>query len=140
MMKNQLILLLIAATALEILSAPYVDLVPRYDRLTSNVVARRIDRPSLANLDYAAYNANPVLNATYYEISPYVDSTNQTDYGFGFTSPTAATTTATTVKYSLPDAVSGNGIHTIDGSAGACTPTNPCFNSSGSSSTTTACG
>ena len=61
MMKNQLIILLIAATALEILSAPYVDLVPRYDRLTSNVVARRIDRPSLANLDYAAYNANPVL-------------------------------------------------------------------------------
>lgn len=42
-------------------AAPYQDLVPRYDRLSSNVMARTIEQPTLANLDYAAYNANPIL-------------------------------------------------------------------------------
>jgi hypothetical protein len=41
--------------------APYVDLVPHYNRLVSNVMARHIERPTLANLDYAAYFANPLL-------------------------------------------------------------------------------
>ncbi|MBD3393006.1 MAG: hypothetical protein GF418_12930 [Chitinivibrionales bacterium] len=41
--------------------APYVELVPEFDRLESNVMARKIPVPTRANLDYAAYHANPVL-------------------------------------------------------------------------------
>ena len=42
-------------------AAPFTDLVPRYNRLISNVMARKIASPTAATLDFAAYTANPVL-------------------------------------------------------------------------------
>jgi hypothetical protein len=41
-------------------AAPYDDLIPSFNRTTSRVMARHIAVPTLANLDYAAYCANPV--------------------------------------------------------------------------------
>lgn len=42
-------------------SAPYQELVPKFKCLNSNVMVRKIDAPTLANLDFAAYDKNPVL-------------------------------------------------------------------------------
>ena len=55
-------LFVFAALLGQVRAAPYTDLVPHYNRLTSNVMARKIVVPTAANLDYAAYTANPVLN------------------------------------------------------------------------------
>ncbi|MBD3239185.1 MAG: hypothetical protein GF331_01260 [Chitinivibrionales bacterium] len=41
-------------------AAPYTELVPEFDRIESRAMVRLIAVPTLANLDYAAYNANPV--------------------------------------------------------------------------------
>jgi alginate O-acetyltransferase complex protein AlgJ len=42
-------------------SAPYQELVPKFKGLHSNVMVRKIDTPTLANLDFSAYDRNPVL-------------------------------------------------------------------------------
>jgi alginate O-acetyltransferase complex protein AlgJ len=41
--------------------APYEELVPRFDRYKSRVIVRKIKVPTAANLDFAAYDRNPVL-------------------------------------------------------------------------------
>jgi hypothetical protein len=41
-------------------AAPYKELVPGFNRTKSPVMVRSIDVPTLANLDYAAYAANPI--------------------------------------------------------------------------------
>jgi alginate O-acetyltransferase complex protein AlgJ len=41
-------------------SAPYTELNKNFNRLSSHVTIRKIVKPTLANLDYAAYIANPV--------------------------------------------------------------------------------
>jgi alginate O-acetyltransferase complex protein AlgJ len=55
-----------AVTATLLLTAfvsakPYQDLVPKFNRMKSNAMVRKIEKPTLANLDYAAYTSNPVL-------------------------------------------------------------------------------
>jgi hypothetical protein len=45
---------------LSAIAAPYKELIPKYNRTKSLVMARSIDVPTLANLDYAAYTANPI--------------------------------------------------------------------------------
>jgi len=40
---------------------PYEELVPKYNRIKSNAMVRKISKPTLANLDYAAYHANAVI-------------------------------------------------------------------------------
>lgn len=42
-------------------SVPYQELVPKFKGLHSNVMVRKIDTPTLANLDFSAYDRNPVL-------------------------------------------------------------------------------
>lgn len=42
-------------------SEPYQELVPGFNRLKSPVMIRKVTVPTLANLDYAAYDRNPVL-------------------------------------------------------------------------------
>lgn len=49
-----------AALVTQVSAAPYTELVPEFDRVESRAMVRRIAVPTLANLDYAAYNANPV--------------------------------------------------------------------------------
>ncbi len=44
-----------------IVSAPYQELVPKFKCLHSNTMVRKIDTPTLANLDFSAYDRNPVL-------------------------------------------------------------------------------
>ncbi len=44
----------------EIYTASYKELVPDFNRKESLVMIRQIDRPTMANLDYAAYMNNPV--------------------------------------------------------------------------------
>jgi alginate O-acetyltransferase complex protein AlgJ len=39
----------------------YIELVPQSNRLKSTVIVRKIEKPTLANLDFAAYDKNPVL-------------------------------------------------------------------------------
>lgn len=46
--------------ALSITAAPYVELNKKFNRIKSGVMVRTINVPTMANLDYAAYNANPV--------------------------------------------------------------------------------
>ena len=41
--------------------SPYQELVPNFKCLHSNVMVRKIDSPTLANLDFSAYDRNPVL-------------------------------------------------------------------------------
>jgi hypothetical protein len=53
----QLVVVLLWASAA---ADPYKELVPKYNRTKSIVMARSIDTPTRANLDYAAYNANPI--------------------------------------------------------------------------------
>ncbi len=48
-------------TAQAVTAKAYEELVPRFNRRKSNAMVRRIEEPTLANLDYAAYYANPVL-------------------------------------------------------------------------------
>ncbi|MBD3315427.1 MAG: hypothetical protein GF344_06540, partial [Chitinivibrionales bacterium] len=40
--------------------APYEELVPKFNRKKSNAMVRRVFEPTRANLDYAAYTANPI--------------------------------------------------------------------------------
>jgi alginate O-acetyltransferase complex protein AlgJ len=40
---------------------PFENLVPKFNRMKSNAMVRKIENPTRANLDYAAYYANPVL-------------------------------------------------------------------------------
>jgi len=42
-------------------AAPYEELVPDFNRKSARVTVRRIEHPTLANLDYAAYDRNPML-------------------------------------------------------------------------------
>lgn len=42
-------------------SVPYQELVPKFKCLHSNIMVRKIDTPTLANLDFSAYDRNPVL-------------------------------------------------------------------------------
>jgi len=44
-----------------VLAAPYIELTPKFDRKKSRSMVRRVTKPTLACLDYAAYTANPVL-------------------------------------------------------------------------------
>ncbi len=41
-------------------ASPYREIIPDFNRMKSPVMIRQIDRPTLANLDYAAYMNNPV--------------------------------------------------------------------------------
>jgi hypothetical protein len=41
-------------------SAPYTELNAKFSRIVSHVTIRKVAKPTLANLDYAAYVANPV--------------------------------------------------------------------------------
>ncbi len=52
--------ILIAATVLS--AAPYKELTPKFDRTKSRTMIRKIEKPTLANMDYAAYIDNPVLH------------------------------------------------------------------------------
>jgi alginate O-acetyltransferase complex protein AlgJ len=45
-----------------IFADPYKELVPNFQRTKTMVTVREIDIPTFANLDYAAYDRNPVLN------------------------------------------------------------------------------
>lgn len=54
-------------------AAPYTDLVPGYDRVKAPAMVRSVEVPTLANLDYAAYNANPVRHDPQ-KFSPKVSS------------------------------------------------------------------
>lgn len=60
LLRARFILMVVAivecATAL-----PYTELVPRFNRLRSPVTVRKVDSPTAANLDFAAYDRNPVL-------------------------------------------------------------------------------
>lgn len=42
-------------------AAPYQELVPKFDRIKSNCMVRQVEFPTMANLDYSAYDRNPVL-------------------------------------------------------------------------------
>lgn len=42
-------------------AVPYEELVPRFDRQKSTVMIRKVAIPTMANLDVAAYDKNPVL-------------------------------------------------------------------------------
>jgi len=46
---------------LQVVSAqPFEELVPKFNRIKSNAMVRKVETPTLANLDYAAYISNPV--------------------------------------------------------------------------------
>jgi len=51
----------VAVISQAISAQPYVELTPNFNRARSNCMVRKVSVPTLANLDYAAYNANPVL-------------------------------------------------------------------------------
>ncbi|HEX2955540.1 MAG TPA: hypothetical protein VHO70_01840 [Chitinispirillaceae bacterium] len=42
-------------------SNPYSELNPKFNRITSRVMVRNVDVTTLANLDFAAYDKNPVM-------------------------------------------------------------------------------
>lgn len=44
-----------------VFSTPYQELVPEFNRIKSNAMVRKITVPTAANLDYSAYDRNPVL-------------------------------------------------------------------------------
>jgi len=67
------------------------------------------------------YNGSATTNPNgYYSLSPYVDTSNQTDYGFGFST--------SDVNYTLPDGISGtqNGTACTPAAPCVCTAANPC--------------
>jgi OmcA/MtrC family decaheme c-type cytochrome len=83
--------------------------------LTSTTTA--LPRMLPATVGQGRYNANPLTNpAGYFSISPYVQSDNTLDYGFGYSTAN--------VNASLPDGISGT--QNLGGSTVACTPTSPC--------------
>lgn len=43
-------------------AAPYQELTPKFDRTKSRTMIRKVAKPTLANLDYAAYIDNPILH------------------------------------------------------------------------------
>ncbi|MBN1760699.1 MAG: hypothetical protein JW863_20390 [Chitinispirillaceae bacterium] len=53
---------LIAVLPIAVGAVPYQELVPGFKRLKSSVIVRKIDVPTAANLDFAAYDRNPVLH------------------------------------------------------------------------------
>ncbi len=59
-MRRVLMGMALVALSLEIGAVPYEELVPDFDRVESSVMIRKVTRPTLAHLDYAAYDANPV--------------------------------------------------------------------------------
>lgn len=61
MIKSFNILCVISLTFNLCNAASYTDLVPKFSRTKSNAMVRKIQLPTLANLDYSAYNSNPVL-------------------------------------------------------------------------------
>lgn len=61
-MKNVMFVLIIAvAFCIKAIGDSYVELVPNFKRYSSHVMIRKIKVPVLANLDFAAYDKNPVL-------------------------------------------------------------------------------
>jgi hypothetical protein len=40
---------------------PYQELIPSFNRIQAAVFIRKIEKPTLANLDFAAYDRNPIL-------------------------------------------------------------------------------
>lgn len=60
MYKIRLLIFTITLSQL-LFASPYTELVPKFNRLRSNVMVRKLDLPTLANLDFAAYDKNPVL-------------------------------------------------------------------------------
>ncbi|MDD5673157.1 MAG: hypothetical protein PHC61_03250, partial [Chitinivibrionales bacterium] len=54
------IILIIFAAAVTAYPYPYETLNKNFSRTKSDVFVRKITKPTLANLDFAAYNANPV--------------------------------------------------------------------------------
>jgi hypothetical protein len=66
------------------LRADYVELNKRFHRMTSNVTIRKIDKPTLSNLDFTAYIANPVLrDSQQFKPKPPPQSMNPADFSFG---------------------------------------------------------
>jgi hypothetical protein len=61
-MKTSFLILLLTLFFIQIPidALPYKDLLPHYSRTKSLVMARVIDVPSRANLDFATYSANPI--------------------------------------------------------------------------------
>ncbi len=58
-------------------AAPYQELVPNFNRRKSPAMIRQVDKPTLANLDYAAYINNPVRYDPE-EFKPQVPATRPT--------------------------------------------------------------
>jgi OmcA/MtrC family decaheme c-type cytochrome len=85
--------------------------------LTSETTA--LPNMLMSTVGQGRYNSNSVANPTgYFTISPYADSTNQVDYGYGFATSSVTAT--------LPDGTSGT--QTIGTNPPvACTPTAPCI-------------
>ncbi|MCX7725979.1 MAG: hypothetical protein N2053_03920 [Chitinispirillaceae bacterium] len=44
---------------------PYIELIPTFNRINSKIIARKITEPTMSNLDFAAYNQNPLLFEAY---------------------------------------------------------------------------
>lgn len=61
MLLRARILLLLVAIVEFTAALPYVELVPRFNRVRSPVTVRTINHPTAANLDFSAYDRNPVL-------------------------------------------------------------------------------
>jgi alginate O-acetyltransferase complex protein AlgJ len=63
MMKRTCVLAaaLISLFTIAAFAAPFVELAPKYNRVKSRAMVRKVQTPTLANLDYAAYTANPIL-------------------------------------------------------------------------------
>ncbi len=60
MSRIALSVLISAVFTIGLFAKPYENLVPDFDRRESNAMVRKVFEPTRANLDYAAYNANPV--------------------------------------------------------------------------------
>lgn len=57
----RLLFLLILSIVTLMTAAPYKELLPNFSCLRSKVMVRKIDIPTMANLDFSAYDKNPVL-------------------------------------------------------------------------------
>jgi len=60
--KLHSLLLLVSFVIVNGSEKPYEELVTGFDRLRSSVIVRKIEMPVMANLDFAAYDRNPILN------------------------------------------------------------------------------
>lgn len=65
-------------------SSPYKELVPEYNRKKSPAMIRKIEKPTLANLDYSAYDNNPIrYDSEKYKPIPPEKNINVKDIMFG---------------------------------------------------------